>query len=409
MRKIFAHKKRQRRAFTLIEIIATILIITVAVSSFGYVAGAIHQYSMTATMRSSEDAEMLARQSQLAEGGLIPGYSSVDPLLGQGKNAGFVGAAAANVVKTGTATNSAGYSNGSTTPDIINNGTSGANLWTSYATVNLGTGTSATNKRVQGLGATYALGMSVATSLSSGKLEPPTFNTKAPYAGKLTGSPGNNDVLDITSFAFPMLDVLLANPANPPGTSYHYTTGGEGDPADPTIDSPMWSNDTYSALTVPRVIKAVACFDGKTSTVVTRQFVAATTPPSWNFLMDENAEWKALAKGENIELPYANYAAKTYVAKYGFGATADAYVEVRDRADKIVSAYEVQNDPWMDTVLASAMPLIHTEENFAKAVLNPTPKNGHFVESVQNPGDTQQVVNVIFTNKRGEFNGDAAE
>ena len=230
--------RSSRAAFTTVELVVAIVLFSLATSGVLLMSTAMRGHR-TAASSASERNAYATFQSQVALQGINPALVG-NPLAGAINKAGTTG----TTVSLGANTTLTIHRNQLAAFEI------GAVSQPAGAQRNLG-GSATVNAvdysvAAAGMQATRGAGIGFAVQ-TTGTLAPTNAIPLAPPSFNIQG--------DLTVAPFPLDDIATLPSANPPGTTYRYTTDGSV----PTASSPLWNNDPgWTAVSFPGEVTLAA-------------------------------------------------------------------------------------------------------------------------------------------------------
>jgi hypothetical protein len=209
----------RKRAFTFVEVLASLALITFAFSALVSFAAVISEFRRGVEARTMDSTERLLRQAQVL-GGIIPGWTDYanEPLKGAAKI---------------------------TLPPAVYGDANrmGDYLTIRYVALDL-RDPNRPRSPVVGAAGTYLISLRSGVQEPAGKLRPPTFKF------------ANNTIPSASSF--PIRDLIVINTNNPIGTSYFYTVGGTTALDPKTSEHNTWHGQMFTKESYPHIIRVYA-------------------------------------------------------------------------------------------------------------------------------------------------------
>ena len=232
------HPPHSRSGFSTVELVVAILLFSAATSGVLVMSAALRAHRIASASASQRDA-YATFQAQVALQGIDPSAVG-NPLAGAVNTGGTAGVS---------------ISLGPNTPLVASRGRiaafdAGAVSHPAGAQRNLGGSATVTavNYSVAPAGTQATRGAGIGFAIA-------TVGAAAPSHAIPLAPPSFNVAGDLTSAPFPLNAIATLPSANPPGTTYRYTTDG----STPTAASPLWDNDPgWTAASFPGQVSLAA-------------------------------------------------------------------------------------------------------------------------------------------------------
>jgi type II secretory pathway pseudopilin PulG len=236
--KIRTLSSSRNAGFTMMELVAAIVLLAAATSTVLIMAKAVRDHGQAATSASRQNA-YATFQSEIALQGINPSVVG-NPLSSAINATGTVGTAVSlgpnSAMQVSRGSVAAFEVNAVAQPTGAQSNNEGS------ATIN------AVNYNVATTGAQATRGAGIGFAVA-------TIGTPAPVNGIPLAPPSFNLPNDLTSAPFPLSDIATLPASNPPGTVYRYTLSATA----PTSSSLVWDNDPgWTASTFPAIVTLAA-------------------------------------------------------------------------------------------------------------------------------------------------------